>query len=684
VSPFVGAGVLAVLVTVQAAPASQETPPGVIPPGAATRAAPESPRSAGAGASDPTSAAHVRPSPRVRPSASLEALWRRAVEAERSGDVEEEGALVGEIRHLRIERNIDNLETIALGLVARGAAHLDAGTREKAEGDFDRAVELAPGLPDGHYGRAAVRLKGGLLGVVPSLEAMTTGVLDFLPTAWGRLRSSVILVSVGLLSGFLALWAVALTLLLRHGGLLRHDLEEWLGPSQSRSASLALFLLAVLFPLAGFQGWGWLPLWWLAVLFPYFSRSEKIVSVAALVATVAVGPALKILDRWEATAQNPLYQAAVAAVEGQPTPREIAVLEAAASADPEDRDLAYLLGSAWRRSGRVDSAAALYRTLLARDPNDAVARNNLANLEFVHGQYDSALARHREGARAGGPPEVVATSLYNLSIAHLQKFEYQAFNEAKAAADRLAPRRVAAYDRWKYESGDYAVVDLVLSRDEVWRKFAGVRDGVGERNVSTGGGSGPPGLGPRALANRFTAGAGVLVLVALGVGLLRGRKAFTVHCSRCGTPFCRHCHLGTVVGDLCSQCHHLFVVRDGVSGPARNRKMLEVQERDARRARLFRILSVLSPGAGHLYARQTLLGVVFVATWYSVIAGLVTTRLMPLTEVSSRLTPPWWTVLVVLALVVIWVLANRLRPDLEAALPKARAARRGRTNPQGA
>jgi Flp pilus assembly protein TadD len=620
----------------------------------------------------------------VSPGASLDELWDQSVRAETAGDADVAGKALGEIRRLRIERNIENLETIGRGLVARGVVHLDAGDREKAELAFRRAVELAPGLPDGHYGRASVLLKGGPLGVVPSLKAMATGLVAYLPTARGQLRSSVMVVSAGLLAAFLVLWAVSLTLLLRHGGLLRHDLEEWLGPAQSRSASLALFLLALLLPLAAFQGWGWLSLWWLAVLFPYFNRSEKVLSVAIVAVTIVVGPALESLERWSVTARNPLYQAAMVAVEGKPNRREAAVLEAAATAEPEDRDLAYLLGSAWRRAGRVDGAAALYRELLARDPGDAVARNNLANLEFAHGRYQSALDRYREGSQSGGPPEVVATSLYNLSIAHLEKFEYQAFNEAKAAADRLAPGRVAEYDRWKYQSGDYAVVDLGLTRDDVWAKYAGVAEGVGVRNVSTVGGTARSAFRLESLANRFTAAAGVFVLVALAVSLLRGGgKAFTVHCSRCGDAFCRHCHLGKVVGELCSQCHHLFVVRDGVSGPARNRKMLDVQAEELRRSRVFRVLSVLSPGTGHLYARQTLLGLVLVIAWYSVIAGLVTTRLLPLAEVSSRLTPPWWTALLGVTLVAIWALANRLRPDFDVALPRGRKSGRLRAGQGG-
>ena len=624
------------------------------------------------------------PPPRRRPSdASLEELWSEYVRVDTAGNAEEAGQILNEIRRLRIERNIESHETIGLGLVARGVASLDAGETDAAEESFGRAVRLAPGLPDGHYGEAIARLKKGPFGVVPSMRAMTAGILEFLPTARGALRSTELVVVWGLLAAFLVILALSLAFVAQHGALLRHDLEEWLGPAQSRSASLALYLLVLLFPLTAFQGWGWLPLWWLAVLFSYFNRSEKALAVIAWLVLVAAGPTLEALAIRVETARNPLYRAAIAAVEGEPGPQEIALLEQAARTDPDDRDLAYLLGAAWRRSGRVQDAAGLYGRLLVNDRTDTVARNNLANLEFALGQHESALVRYRQGSQGGGANAAVATSFYNLSLALLQTFEYQAYNEAKSSADRLSPGGVSGYDRWKYDSGDYAVVDLGLSREDVWRKFAGVAEGVGVKNVHAGGADGRAFL-PESLLNRFTGAALVFLVVAFLVGRVRGGKAFTVHCSRCGTAFCRQCHLGQVVGDLCSQCYHLFVVRDGVSGPARNRKMIEVQGKESRRARIFRVLSVLSPGAGHVYARQTLIGALLVTAWYTVLAGLLASWVVPLTEVSSRLTPPWAIALVALLLVAIWMLANRLQPDFEVALPKRRDVRRASRAGRGA
>ena len=220
------------------------------------------------------------------------------------------------------------------------------------------------------------------------------------------------------------------------------------------------------------------------------------------------------------------------------------------------------------------------------------------------------------------------------------------------------------------------MVDLGLTPDEVWGKFSGASHGIVQANRAGKGAAAATGqaLLP-SLANRLT----VFPLVALlAVAILRkwrGGKAFTMRCLKCGTPFCRRCHLGQVAGGLCSQCHHLFKVRDGVSGPARNRKLLEVQKEEARRDRVFRALSLLVPGAGHLYA-QRVVGIIFVFVWSAVIvAALLTGRLLPLTEASGELSKPWGLGLAAVVLLVVYILANRSKPEFEdVMLPIGRAA----------
>ena len=621
------------------------------------------------GAPPPPPAAAVAP--------RFEELWSSFVKADASGDAAAAERALREIRRARIERNVRGLDIVGLGLVERGVAKLDAGQRDEAEEAFRTAVALAPGLPDGHAGLSRALLRKGPFGFVSSFDAARGGLSSFLGTGRGGRRALDLLTVAGLLTAFGFAWSVGVALLARRGGLLRHDVEEWMGPGQSRWASVALLLLLLLLPVATFQGWGWLPLWWLALLFVYLGRVERALVLALAGLAFTVAPAVSALEGRLRTAGNPLLHAALEAVESSPDRAAIARLQEAARADPEDRDLVYLLGSARRRAGRYEEAAELYRQALARDPGDAVARNNLANIEFVRGSYDSARARYRAGTEAGTPAEVAATSYYNLSLAHLQKFEYQAYNEAKSNADRLAPGLVAEYDRWKYDSGDYAVVDLGLDLGQVREKFEGAGSGVAVRNVAAG--TRPPARPTPvrgALASRFTASLAVLALVGFLVARWRGPKAFTLHCARCGTAFCRYCHLGQVSGGLCSQCYHLFVVRDGVSGPARNRKLAEVQRAAGQRDRVFRVLSVLSPGAGQVYGGWTLRGAALLVAWWGVLSLVLASRLVPFAEVPGRLASPWPPVLAGVALIAVWVAANRFRPVSEVELPTRPASPR--------
>ena len=100
----------------------------------------------------------------------------------------------------------------------------------------------------------------------------------------------------------------------------------------------------------------------------------------------------------------------------------------------------------------------------------------------------------------------MARDAFSRSAANFKVATDQAYNEAKSNADRLAPGLVAEYDHWKYDSRDYAVVDLGLTRAQVWDKFAGAEKGVAARNVAAGGR--PASLARvlgASLANRFAA-----------------------------------------------------------------------------------------------------------------------------------------------------------------------------------
>ncbi len=616
---------------------------------------------------------------------SFEALWQAYRRSESGGDAEASRKILDEIRRLRIERNIRSLEQLGLVFVARGLDALEKGDRSRGEEEFERAIAVDPHLPDAYFGLALAEMKKGPLGFAAAVKDVARGLMARLPTSRGSYYLFTLLVAVGLLGALASVTIFGLSMVIRHGTLLLHDLEESFGSSRGRTLALTVYGVLLFLPSLTLQGYGWLPLWWLALLFIYASPIEKAMCLVILAASVGVGPVMGLLEQRVLAMQNPLFQASMLGVEDASDGRAVAALEGAVRANPDDRDLAYLLAIEYKKSGQYDDAAAAYRDLLKKDEKDPIALNNLANLEFARQEFPAAITRYKlakQSAEGLYSTEVAATIYYNLSLAHLQKFERQEADEARAQADRLGGGLTYTYEKlWKYETrNENAVVDLSLSQEQVWAKFAGIKSGVGLKNVA---GKDEPPVDSFALTqragNRFLAFVGVFGLVVFLVARWRGPRMFTMRCQKCGTPFCKRCHLGAAPAGLCTQCFHLFVVRDGVSGPARNQKLLEVQKEDERRERIFRALSLISPGAGHLYAHKTLIGMLFILIWYLILSmALLAGRVLPLTEAPSTLVGRWLLVVPALLLLATYVAANRARPDFEVSMPAPRGPRRGR------
>jgi tetratricopeptide (TPR) repeat protein len=617
---------------------------------------------------------------------NFETLWSDYQKATDAGDQDARTKALLSIRWYRVERNIRSLDSVALALVARGVGQLKKGNPTKAEEEFRNAILLDPNLPDARFGLGKAEIAKGPVGIMSALDDLVAGALARLPTAAFRYDLVALVVCVGLVALLAAGAAFAFAVLLRHGALLVHDIEESMGLG-SRVAATGVFMVFLMVPLMTLNGYGWLPLWWLALLFVYMTRTEQVLTALLLAATLLVAPSAQLVDGYLNAQQNPLLRASLRSIESGPDARSVAELQAAVEKYPGDKDLKYLLALQHKKAGRYEAASAVYEALRAADANDGVAINNRANVLFAEdaaSTYKAAQALYQQATRLGSSSKTqTATYYYNLSLAHLQAFEYEASHAARSSADELDRGLTAGYEKmWREEKGGSVVataVDLALTGDEVWGKFVGVRDGVArENNMGKGGGLLDPVSPLSFVFNRFFAFIAVFAGAGAALSWWRGNRAFTLRCQKCGTPFCRKCQLTAAVTGLCTQCHHIFVVRDGVSGPARNQKLMEVQKEEDRRNRVYRILSLLSPGAGQVYGQKALLGVPLALLWYGLIAILVLRgRLVTLTDTPSLLVGPWGAILAGLLMLIVWVLANRLRPDFDFDIPvQPRTARR--------
>jgi tetratricopeptide (TPR) repeat protein len=545
-------------------------------------------------------------------------------------------------------------------------------------------VALDPHLADAHYGLAKAHMKRGFTGLFGALGDVGRALFAPTGTAKGRHFLFSFLVAVGFLTLLATATGFAIVMLLRHGALMRHDLEEALGPGARRMAP-GVFAVFLLVPLMTLNGYAWLPLWCIAVLFVYLGAFEKVIAALFIALTLLVGPLTQLVAGRTQAQQNPLLRASLLAIEGGPDSRAIADLQGALAENADDYDLSYLLALEYKKAGRYDEAAAIYRKAIEAAPKDplilGIALNNLGNIEFSRGEFLPAISRYKRAIDTGSGPAMTATYYYNLSLAHLQRFEYEPTNEARSAADRLDRAVTQGYETlWKADrrgSTVSAVVDLAPSADEVWAKFNGRRQGVGQKNVTGRGASPLAGLEIGAVANRFTGFAALVLIVVALIGKLRGGdRSSTQRCQKCGAAFCRKCQLGTAVDGLCTQCYHLFVIRDGVSGPARSQKLTEVQGEEERRARVFRMLSLVAPGSGQLYGQKTFIGMVLLLVWSGLIMLLVMGGRLPVTETPAALTGWWTPAMIVLGLILVYVLGNKLTPDFDYVLPVSQRPQR--------
>lgn len=236
---------------------------------------------------------------------------------------------------------------------------------------------------------------------------------------------------------------------------------------------------------------------------------------------------------------------------------------------------------------------------------------NLGNLYALRQELALSQTLYRKAVETD--PEL-ALAHYNSHLAHLEAFHLEAadqeLREARRVDDPLVTSLIAEAAS---VGGKRSPLDTSYTPREIWMRALRLRlEGGLRRDL----------LSSLAAPVTIAGFAGLILVIFLPGLIVAPRRSAARRCRRCGRPYCRRCQVAIKYPDVCSQCMHLFILRDGLAPGVKSKKMDEVIRY---RRRIFigaRLLSLVLPGSGHVLGGRVLLGIGLLAGWSAAWIGL--------------------------------------------------------------
>jgi hypothetical protein len=258
--------------------------------------------------------------------------------------------------------------------------------------------------------------------------------------------------------------------------------------------------------------------------------------------------------------------------------------------DPQDAE--FMRG--WRafQQQRWHEGTEVFRGLLGRHPDQAAVLNNLGVGLYESGDKEGAGKRFDE---AFNLEPRSAEILLNQSIRAFERLDTVLGTGKQEEARRVAGdafQRLMSVNQAKKEARTFP-----MPLPDTPGRLSALRSLFQGREPNT-----------WSSALREPSILMAILLPALGIGLFLYRlrqyqvMAHPTQCVRCGEPF----HTtDSPDPNVCPKCHHLFVLKDGLHGESRRKKLDEVAEFQAWQKRIHQSLAAVLPGADRIFLGET-------------------------------------------------------------------------------
>jgi len=514
--------------------------------------------------------------------------------------------LVALQKQAQVRRGVE----IAQAMVYEGSYYLQRGEAAKARTLFSSAIVLDPSSGEAYAALAWATLRSDPLAILSFLRYNISALRHSLSDFWALFVLSANVGLMLLVGLCLASLLFSIALLRRHGALLFHDLMEFtLTPRGQEWGVRLLFVVVLAVPIFLLLGAWWVVLYWIAIMLTYATFKERILAALVLVVSIAIPVVSVFYKVLYGAYRDPAIHLLVAAREPGDPRGIIGALETYVAEHPTDVDVQFALGTQMARIGRYEEALAVFRRLVELSPGYQMAYVNMGNVFFHLHDYENAIKNYQKSLTID--PRTALTN-FNIKAAYSERFDFQTAEDFMRKAREIDS---GAVDRYLARD-DVKVVDDVFSTNKIWRRMlsAKVSDGHERDRSLLGEFAGRREVVTSLTSSPFYPTLLVLTLIAAGY-YLRRRKTCAVSCIKCGRPYCRKCQRGVGEDRYCSQCAHIFLVKDGISEAARLHKFNEIQSFNATTARWMFWSALLFPGFEQMLGEKAIRGFAVLAGW---------------------------------------------------------------------
>lgn len=507
------------------------------------------------------------------------------------------------IYQYKLDQGIKNLSVFSSFLLRSSRNYLDQGEIEKAVECAEYAQLLAPSYPPNytHLGKvywAQNRFR---------FFSMVTGWIDSFSATFNNYPFAVFglanFLLFFLLSFLFAITVFSVTSVYKYFKLFIHDLHHLL-PFKFPLTLLILWGIVV-FSLPFFFHWSifLICFFWLSLLFIYHSKREQQIAIIFVFFLLLSPFIIKLISGFVVTSYSgvfsQLYQVNEEAWDRE-TEQELIKWTAKY---PNDVDALFSLGLLKKREGDYEEAKRYYEKILGIDPAYHRALCNLGNVLLATKKVDLAIESYNQSIEIY-PASV--ESYYNLSRAYLlNNYMFEESNENFNKAKKLGADRVDYYSRIYSNNMNRIVIDETIPLSVFWEKTFEPTEEKKLFNSS--------------LWDRFFRGIpftyrySVLFIFLLFVCLLfinHHECDFSVGCEYCGSAVCGKCRRLVYEDNFCKKCASIFRSRgdQSITTREKEKKVMQIERFQKRYIIIGRILSILFPGAGHLWAGYPLKG----------------------------------------------------------------------------